>query len=95
MFAKVIELFKNYPATFTVFLEKMSGQKHLPTPDPLKDFAGLFENSSTRLPVFSKIVRQSHRTFSKKFNRVTGLFKNCPAKSANFLKIVQQCYRSF
>jgi hypothetical protein len=63
MFAKVIGLFKNYLATFTVFLEKISGQKPLPTPDTLRDFAGLFQKSSTGLPVFSKIVRQSQRTF--------------------------------
>jgi hypothetical protein len=44
-------------------LEKISGQKPLPTPDTRRDFAGLFQKSSTGLPVFSKIVRQSQRTF--------------------------------
>jgi hypothetical protein len=64
MFTKVIGLFKKYPATFPVFLEKNERQKHIP---PCLIMLGSF-------PDFSKKSRQGYRTFSKKFNKVIGLF---------------------
>ena len=64
-----------------VFLEKIKGQTHLPTPDRIRDFAGLSQKSSPRLSIFSKIVRQGYRTFSKKLTNVIDLSKKSPAKS--------------
>jgi hypothetical protein len=51
-------------------------KKHLPTPDPPRDFAGLSKKNPARLPDIPEKARQGYRTFQKLSGKVTGLFEN-------------------
>jgi hypothetical protein len=59
-------------------------------PDRPKDFAGLSEKWPVKLSDFLKIVRESHRTFLKKFHKVIGLFKKSLATLSIFPEKVRQ-----
>jgi hypothetical protein len=59
-------------------------------PDRPKDFAGLSGKWPAKLSDFLKIVRESHRTFLKKFHKVIGLFKKNLATLSIFSKKVRQ-----
>jgi hypothetical protein len=97
MFIKVTGLFKNCPAKFPVLLGKMRGHNISPTPDRVRDLAGLSKKPGkvirlskkklARLSNFSKIVRQSHQTFPKMFSQVIELFqKSSPDVTGLFKK---------